>query len=117
MDLLITVGSSFISDDDIKSISNEQCSFESLNYENFDSNDLVLVLISLISSIGQNAIYDCLKTGILSLLHIANNKARTKSFEMLLDLNGRKYSIEMNVELSDMQVEKIVDAAIKKLLE
>ena len=83
----------------------------------FISSELILVLVDLARNIGYNAAYDILKNTILKIYTLVKSKKKpSPNLQFEISCNGSVFSLRGNKELSDAQMDKLVDAAVKVLL-
>ena len=83
----------------------------------FISSEVILVLVDLARNIGYNAAYDILKNTILKIYTLVKSKKKpSPNLQFEISCNGSVFSLRGNKELSDAQMDKLVDAAVKVLL-
>ena len=83
----------------------------------FISSAVILVLVDLARNIGYNVAYDILKNTILKIDTLVKSKKKpSPNLQFEISCNGSVFSLRGNKELSDKQMDKLVDAAVKVLL-
>lgn len=115
----ILVSSTLITQKEISELNNqiEECEFailRSLGYSPI-SPEVVMVIIELLQNMGYNATYDLLKisiSSIISKLHL--NKRHETRIVVLVD--GIKSEIRLNLDISEEQKDKLIDATIERFL-
>lgn len=121
----VWIDSSIFTGEDIYSLNSEKrntkIEFEQIKVLHYHSDSfLIMLLIQLGQNIGFNAAYDLLKY-IFNQLFLLLSKKPQSITEHVTRINvvlGEKtYSISCNFPLTQKQKDKLIDAAIKKLLQ
>lgn len=92
--------------------------FNSLDMDNFLSPEMTMVIIDIAQNIGYDAAYDLLKFIFLKIIYIAKNVFKgNKQNTIRIILAEKEYTISSDFDLTESQKDKLIDAAIKKMLE
>lgn len=79
------------------------------------SPEILIIAFELMKNLAYSASYDLMKHTILSVLNQIMMSRRTKTIITVIN-DGKKSQIELPFEPTEAQKEKLVDAAIQKLL-
>ncbi len=90
--------------------------FSVIESKNMFDVGVLFVFIELVRNLSYNATYDILKY-ILNSIIIKINNLKSEKIQIEVICNKNKSSITVNFPLSDEQKDKLVDAAIKKLID
>jgi len=110
--------------EDVKALNQELSNLENgfeiflsthLSFNQYESM-FIAMLFAIQGSIINNAIYDSIKFSINRIVSRFKSNSKTKGVTVEMCLNGNKDTIFFDFELSEVQKEKIVDAALKKML-
>lgn len=95
--------------------------FNPLDTNNFLPPEMIMVIVDIAQNIGYNAAYDLLKFIISKIIYmvkiiIKGNKECNNQNTIRIISDGKEYTMSFNFDLTDSQKDKLIDAAIKKLL-
>lgn len=83
--------------------------------------EFIAIVIELLHNLSYSATYDILKMILLSIISKLSFKYKKESAEKETDIiiiyNNNKIEFKTSFELSESQKDKVIDAAIKKMLE
>lgn len=100
---------------------NVKCDIKIENIRSFELNDsyeILLIIFELMKNISFSTAYDILKFTLLNIYKQIVKKELTSKIQFLKITNGSKVcTIETNMQLTDEQKNKLIDATIKDLLE
>jgi hypothetical protein len=88
---------------------------EELNLGAVDAG-IILITIQAMQAIGYNALYDMIKYSVLKLLRMSKSNSKKGTF-ISIRKEGEVSDLFFSFDLTEDQREKLVDAAITKLLE
>ena len=94
----------------------QEVEFSLIKSKNFLPSELILVLIDLGKNMSYSAAYDILKYILFKLTLVFSKKNVQKNTKIEIVCNKKKYSFSANFPLSKEQKDKLIDAAIEKLL-
>lgn len=103
--------------DDLNEMTND-CTYEYIGIKGFSvTPGEILIIYELVRNLSYNAIYDFLKLSLSAIISKIKSKNRAEKDTQITVIIGSEKSI-MNIpfELTDVQKDKIVDAAITKFL-
>ena len=116
---IVTIDSCLINKEDMLILNDqsENISYNFVKSSGFLSPEVILVLVDLVNNIGYNAAYDILKSTILKIVMLIKRKKDSHTnLQFEISCNGSVFSLRGNKELSDQQMDKLVDAAVNVLL-
>ena len=116
----VTVDSSSLTVSDMEFLNEGEAEirFFRTDANNFLPPGVIFVLIELGQNIGYNAAYDALKYALGKLMAVFTGKKSERKSETKIEIacGEERYSISCSFELTEVQKDKLVDAAAKKLL-
>ena len=115
----VTIDSCLINEEDLMVLNDqgEDISYNLVKSSGFLSSEVILVLVNLVENIGYNAAYDLLKSAILKITMLIKRKKEFHTdFQFEISCNGSVFSLKGNKELTEQQMDKLVDAAVKVLI-
>lgn len=116
MDCSIIMECSMLTNQDLKELNESSTTeYQIVTSNNFLPPETIYILVELGKSLIFSAAYDLLKYELSKILKIASGKKNITNLTVSCD--GRTCNISCNFELSEDQKEKIIDNAIKNLME
>lgn len=116
----LMIDSSLLTTNDILFLNNgeQEICFSKTNSNNFLPPETILVLIELGQNIGYNAAYDAMKYALSKLIIVFTKKGLKEKTETKIEIacGDKRYSVSCNFRLTENQKDKLIDAAVKKLL-
>lgn len=91
--------------------------FDTTNPKNFLPDAIIPVIIELSRNLSYSAIYDMIKFILIKLYGFFEEKSKDKETKIEIICNGKETTLKCNFNLTKKQKEKIIDAAIQKLLD
>ena len=121
MNAEIIINTSLFSMDDFaaeaREFSNKGIEVTLVKSSNLLPPEIIPVMIEIAKNVGFDAIYDILKFSLTKLVTLVSGKSKGRKPRIDVACNGKKYSISCDFELSEEQRDRLVDAAIQKLMD
>ncbi len=97
----------------------KEIQFLKIETHNLFPPEIMLILIQLAENIGYSVIYDIIKYALCKLKALLTEKKTKQPSRIKIEIvcGRQKCSIACNFELTENQKDKLLDAAIKKLME
>ena len=118
----VVIISNIFDNDDIQTLNEREIDYTNYKRADFSAADTILVVITLLQSIGSDAAYDILKHILLSITSKLRQKRSTpitenKEFHLDIAYGEKKFAINIKGVYSEEETKKIIDAAVNKLID
>lgn len=119
MKCFVTIDSGLINKEDIVTLNaqSKDIQYDFIQGNSFLPSEVILILIDLVQNIGYNAAYDTLKYILLKVVSLlVNKRGSNANLQFEISCNNKRFSLKGKNTLTEQQMDKLVDAAVKALL-
>lgn len=119
MKCFVTIDSGLINKEDIVTLNaqSKEIQYDFIEGNSFFPSEVILILIDLVQNIGYSAAYDTLKYILLKVVSLVVNKRGSNAkLQFEISCNNKRFSLKGKNALTEQQMDKLVDAAVKALL-
>lgn len=119
MKCFVTIDSGLINKEDIVTLNaqSKEIQYDFIEGNSFFPSEVILILIDLIQNIGYSAAYDTLKYILLKVVSlVVNKRGSNANLQFEISCNNKRFSLKGKNALTEQQMDKLVDAAVKALL-
>ncbi len=119
MKCFVTIDSGLINKEDIVTLNaqSKEIQYDFIEGNSFFPSEVILILIDLVQNIGYSAAYDTLKYILLKVVSlVVNKRGSNANLQFEISCNNKRFSLKGKNALTEQQMDKLVDAAVKALL-
>lgn len=119
MKCFVTIDSGLINKEDIVTLNaqSKEIQYVFIEGNSFFPSEVILILIDLVQNIGYDAAYDTLKYILLKVVSLlVNKRGSNANLQFEISCNNKRFSLKGKNALTEQQMDKLVDAAVKALL-
>lgn len=119
MKCFVTIDSGLINKEDIVTLNaqSKEIQYDFIEGNSFFPSEVILILIDLVQNIGYSVAYDTLKYILLKVVSlVVNKRGSNANLQFEISCNNKRFSLKGKNALTEQQMDKLVDAAVKALL-
>lgn len=111
-----TIISNSVTEKDIDDLNSQSldCQYSLTKHRGFAMPpEVVMIVIELLQNVGYNATYDLIKTSVLSIVSKISSASK-KETRVVVIKGNQKSEIRLSFDVTEEQMDKLVDAAIEQ---